>query len=56
MKGLRQAIDGDMSPSKMAEIESATEAHQALSLVCVGTLIGVAKGLGVTDERLGLAD
>lgn len=53
-KKMKAVIDGDSSPSAIAELQETTETMQAGQLMCSGGLVAVATALGATEKDLGL--
>lgn len=55
-KKLKAVIDGDRSPSALAELQETTETMQHGQLLCGGGLVAAATALGATTADLGLED
>lgn len=53
---LKDIIDGDGSPSALADLQETTETMQQGQLLCVGGLVSVATALGATEADLGLSE
>jgi hypothetical protein len=52
---LKDIIDGDTSPSALADLQDTTEQMQQGQLLCVGGVIAVATSLGASEQDLGIA-
>lgn len=55
-KKLMAIIDGDTSPSALAELQDTTETVQHGQLLCSGGLVAAASSLGATSADLGLEE
>ena len=51
---LKDIIDGDSSPSALADLQETTETMQQGQMLCVGGVIAVATSLGATEADLGI--
>lgn len=52
---LKDIIDGDSSPSALADLQETTETMQQGQMLCVGGIVAIATSLGATEADLGLA-
>lgn len=55
-KSLKSALDGDMRPSVIAEMQDTAKGAQAGQFLCAGGLMTVAMSYGATNKDLGLED
>lgn len=53
---LKSIIDGDSSPSAIADLQETAETMQQGQLVCVGGIVAVATSLGATEQDLRTAN